>query len=58
MSELGRKTKRYPSDLKGKEWARIEPLLPKRSRRGRKPAVDLREVPNALHGAGSLATGS
>jgi putative transposase len=32
MAELGRKTKRYPSDLTDEAWARIEPLLP--SRRG------------------------
>ena len=48
MAELGRKAKRYPSDLTDEEWARIEPLLPKPSRRGRKPAVDLREVLNAI----------
>jgi hypothetical protein len=48
MAELGRKTKRYPSDLTDEEWARIEPLLPKPSKRGRKPAVDLREVLNAI----------
>lgn len=48
MAELGRKTKRYPSDLTDEEWARIEPLLPKPSRRGRRPAVDLREVLNAI----------
>jgi len=48
MAELGRKTKRYPSDLTDEEWARIEPLLPKPSQRGRKPAVDLREVLNAI----------
>lgn len=48
MAELGRKTKRYPSDLTDEEWAHIEPLLPKPSRRGRKPTVDLREVLNAI----------
>nr|WP_256444017.1 transposase [Roseomonas sp. CECT 9278] len=48
MAELGRKTKRYPPDLTDEEWARIEPLLPKQSRRGRKPLVDLREVLNAI----------
>ena len=48
MAGLGRKTKRYPSDLTDEEWARIEPLLPKPSRRGRKPEVDLREVLNAI----------
>jgi transposase len=45
MAELSRKTKRYPSDLTDEEWARIEPLLPKPSRRGRKPAVNLRKRP-------------
>ena len=48
MAYLGRKTKRYPSDLTDEEWGQIEPLLPKPSRRGRKPAVDLREVLNAI----------
>ena len=48
MAELSRKTRRYPSDLTDEEWARIEPLLPKPSRRGRKPSVDLREVLNAI----------
>jgi len=47
MAELGRKTKRYPSDLADEEWTRIEPPLPKLSRCGRRPAVDLREVLNA-----------
>ena len=53
MAELGRKTKRYPSDLTDEEWARIEPLLPKPSRRGRKPEVDLREVLNAIRSSAS-----
>ena len=44
MAELGRKTKRYLSDLTDEEWARIEPLLTKPLRRGRKLAVDLRKV--------------
>ena len=48
MAGLGRKTKRYPSDLTGEAWAHTEPLLPKPSRRGRKPTVDLREVLNAI----------
>lgn len=48
MTELGRKTKRYPSDLPDEEWAWIEPLLPKPSRRGRKRKVDLREMLNAI----------
>ena len=48
MAEFHRKTKRYPSDPTDEEWARIEPLLPKPSQRGRKPSVDLREVLNAI----------
>jgi transposase len=48
IAELGRKTKRYPSDLTDEEWARIEPLMPKPERRGRKQVVDLREVLNAI----------
>jgi hypothetical protein len=48
MAEIARKTKRYPSDLTDEEWARIEPLMPKPSRRGRPRKVDLREVVNAL----------
>ena len=35
--------------LSDEEWARIEPLLPKPSRRGRKPPADLREGLNAIH---------
>lgn len=48
MAELGRKTRRYPSDLTDEEWARIEPLLPKPPQRGRKPADDLHEVLKAI----------
>lgn len=48
MAELARKTKRYPSDLTDEEWALLEPLMPKPSRRGRRPSVDLREVLNAI----------
>lgn len=39
---------RYPTDLSDAEWAGIEPLLPPPSRRGRKIAVDTREILNAL----------
>jgi transposase len=48
MAEIARKTKRYPSDLTDEEWARLAPLMPKPSRRGRKPSVDLREMLNAI----------
>lgn len=48
MAELGRKRKRCPPDLTDKEWARIEPLLPKPLRRGQKPTIDLRKVLNAI----------
>jgi transposase len=57
MAELGRKTKRYPSDLMDEEWARIEPLLAKPLRRGRKPEVDLREVLNATRNMARRAGG-
>ena len=40
--------RRYPSDLTDEEWERIEPLLPKPARRGRRPKVDLREILNAI----------
>jgi transposase len=48
MAELGWKTKRYPSDLTDEDCARIEPLLPKPSRRGRRPKVNLRGVLNPI----------
>lgn len=48
MAAIERKTKRYPTDLTDEEWDRIAPLLPKPPKRGRKPEVDLREVPNAI----------
>ena len=48
MAEIARKTKRYPSDLTDEEWERIAPLMPKPPRRGRKPAVDFREILNAI----------
>ena len=48
MAEIARKTKRYPSDLTDEEWVRLEPLMPKPARQGRKPAVDLREILNAI----------
>lgn len=48
MAAIERKTKRYPTDLTDEEWAKIEPLLPRRSKRGRPRAVDLREIMNAI----------
>src|SRR5512135_1392215 len=48
MAAIAKKTKRYPSDLTDEEWERIAPLLPKPTKKGRKPAVDLREVLNAI----------
>lgn len=48
MAEIERKAKRYPTDLTDEEWAKIEPFLPRPARRGRRRAVDLREVLNAI----------
>jgi transposase len=48
MADIEKKTKRDPSDLTDEEWVRIAPLLPKPAKKGRKPAVDLREVLNAI----------
>jgi hypothetical protein len=48
MAIIEKKTKRYPSDLTDEKWARIAPLLPEPAKRGRKAAVDLREVLNAI----------
>jgi putative transposase len=45
------KRKPYPSDLSDQQWALIEPLLPRGSRRrspGRPRKIELREVVNAL----------
>jgi putative transposase len=42
------KRKPYPSDLTDQQWGRLQPLLPRRSRRGRPTKTDLREVINAL----------
>jgi putative transposase len=45
------KRKPYPSDLTDEQWALLEPLLPRvsrRRRRGRPRKTDLREVVNAL----------
>ncbi|WP_176953110.1 transposase [Belnapia rosea] len=48
MADLARRTKRYPIDLTDEEWAVVEPLLPRPTRRGRPPVVALREVLNAI----------
>jgi putative transposase len=48
MAEMARKTRRYPSDLTDEEWERIAPLMPNPLSRGRKPAVDLQEILNAI----------
>jgi transposase len=39
---------RYPSDLTGEEWARVEPLIPPAWRGGNKRHVDVREVMNGI----------
>ena len=57
MAEIARKTKRYPSDLTDEEWERIRPLLPKPPRRGRRPAVNLREILNAIRSMARSAGG-
>jgi hypothetical protein len=36
--------KHYPTDLTDEEWEHFAPLLPKPSRRGRRPGVAMREV--------------
>lgn len=40
--------KPYPTDLTDKQWTLIEPLLPKRDGRGRKPQHARRELLNAV----------
>ena len=42
------KTSRYPSDLADEEWALIEPHLPPPTKGRRHPALDCREVMNAI----------
>lgn len=48
MAEIEKKTKRYPTDLTDAEWQRVEALLPRPSKRGRRRSVDLREILNAI----------
>ena len=38
----------YPTDMTDAEWEQVRPHLPKPAKRGRKVAVDLREVLNAI----------
>ena len=40
MAEISCKTKRYPLDLTDEEWKRIQLLMPKPPRRGRKVGAD------------------
>jgi putative transposase len=40
--------KAYPSDLSDEQWDYVEPLLPKRDKRGRKAQHPRREMLNAL----------
>ena len=47
--------RRYESDVTDKEWATIEPMIPKQGRLGRPRQTDLREVFNAVEYV--LATG-
>jgi putative transposase len=42
------KRKHYPSDLTDTQWALLQPVLPRPSRRGRPRKTDLREVADAL----------
>jgi putative transposase len=39
---------RYASDMTDEEWTVVKPLLPKRSRVGRPPTVDLSDIMNAI----------
>ena len=48
MAAIGRKTRRYPTDLTDEEWSQVEPLLPKAGKTGRRRRIDLREVLNAV----------
>lgn len=47
--------RRYESDVTDKEWALVEPMIPKQGRLGRPRKTDLREVFNAIQYV--LATG-
>jgi putative transposase len=43
-----RERKPYPTDLTDEQWSKIEPLLPKQDKRGRKPTHTRREMFNAI----------
>ena len=40
--------KRYPSDLTLREWAVIQPMLPRAKRRGRPPKHSKKTIVNAI----------
>jgi len=44
----GRRGRRYPSDMTDAEWALVAPMIPPAKRGGRRRAVDVREVLNAI----------
>lgn len=48
MTEIARKTERYPSDMRDKERERIAPLMPKPGRRGRPREVEFPGLINAV----------
>jgi putative transposase len=45
---IEKKTRRYPTDVTDEEWSRVEGLLPKPRKTGRRRGVDLREVLNGI----------
>jgi putative transposase len=40
--------KRYPSDLSLREWSVVQPMFPRRKRRGRPPAHSKKDIVNAI----------
>ena len=44
----GRKSPRYPSDVRDGEWGLVSPLIPPAKRGGRPRKVDIREVLNGM----------
>jgi len=56
-TKLGRKTKRYPSNMTDIEWATMQPLPPRAAMRGRRRECNRRKAVNGLRyltGAGGL----